>query len=336
MDSLGTMEVDSESGIQQTLKRWFEENSSWRGDNDYRLYNLIGYLIASKLVCICGDIPTSVYQEILASVYQDIKGKRLDQLNELLRKRVLEATHIPIDSFRDEEKLNNVIDSLYYSKKTRVKNKIRCILLLFNLLTLNETGDSRARFRFDLYCPKPVRVIEHINPQSGSCSSGRTMVEQETLNKYLRDNDSLYQSYGLAMADDRVSAAEVLKQRFGQFTEYNLPLTDQVSTELCKRDKPDHQNDHISNLVLLDDRLNSLHEFTNSEFLVKQQYIIGQMYQNKLILPCTVKVFLNCYNDANDVDDSHTTWTDDDRNQYIHGKEGLIPTLMRFVGGDCM
>lgn len=96
----------------------------------------------------------------------------------------------------------------------------------------------------------------------------------------------------------------------------------------------DSDDDDISNLVLLDNRINSGMKFSTSDFLEKQQYIISRMYQNKFILPCTVKLFLKCYNAASDIESVHTAWTERDKDQYFHSREGLVPTLMRFANGE--
>lgn len=130
----------------------FEKMRSWY--EDYNQYHLIGYLLSQKR--------TISYIQALMSD----KGKR----------DALKALHSEIKE--DFKNITPHIDDLEYGDKDR--QKIRQVLLLFNIAVLTCESDKQTRFPFDIY-KKGKWDLEHIHATADASGDPDNNLDNLTL-----------------------------------------------------------------------------------------------------------------------------------------------------------
>ena len=288
--------------------------------NDKKFFHYIGFLVANK------DNVAEIINK-----FQQNKTKTLF-LNELKK-----SIYKKIFKCKDREnKIDDVIRELSYEEN---KDKIKKILLLFNILTLltNDTADSK----FPFYKYKIEKWdIEHVHPQTEiSLIRNRGEWAKVHLEYYAginlddkkRLNDSEIDQYiDKNVIDDNVK--EVCKYLLDLIRLYDdNKKTDEILKKVQEKFYEIHKNkirdehiNSISNLVLLDSSTNRAYK--NSFFPVKRTYIIEKIKKGEFVPICTQNVFLKAYSKKFD---DIMFWTEDDAQSYL---EAIINACKDFFG----
>lgn len=245
--------------IQQTfliLKDWFET---------HKLYHKIGYLIASG-------------EKTLQQIFNESENKTKAEFNALLNGFIKKSIYIP-DNYSE----------LSYEKAWD-REKIRTLLLLFNVESVMRNGESSQWFPFDKFkYNKGSRVtwsLEHIHAQQ---SEG--MKTQEAWKEWLKlhipsakvvgqNQDELVAEMQAAVDKEKLERSEfdVLQQKVVAI------LSVSGNTEYLHS---------IANLALLNTADNAA--LNNSTFDVKRNVIIDMDKHGQYIPFCTKMVFLKYY-----------------------------------------
>lgn len=258
------------------IKQYFQIVNEWY--EDQVLYHLIGYLITSEY-----DISISK----LINIYKQKKYKKTEFIAYI--KSLIKDSLKNIDLYE----LDYISDS----------NRIKKVLLLFNVLTTMRMNNSNSRFPFDSYV-KNVWSLEHIHAQ-----------QAEGLNKkelWLSWIDEHIRSFKL-FTDEKYK--EIVKELEDVDREN---LTGEEFENLFEKIKVEIQDDYgvdlhsVNNLALLDRDTNS--SLSNAFFDVKRSIIIDRDRRGDFIPVCTRNVFLKYY--SKDPSQVHY-WSEADREDYI-------------------
>ncbi len=276
------------------LEEWFEDRT---------LYHIVGFLIqqgigVDKIRTLSECTTKSNFeQKLRKEVFEKvIGGESLDDLGEeLLRERVSEY-----------------LDDLEYGRDS---NKIRSILLLFNLASLLESSRSNLRFQFDSFKSESWD-IEHVR----SIASATPVRHHERVDwlkhclGYLETQDSEAELRSEIESFIQLAPKDASDTMFDALYERLLIL-------FKENDEEDVDNG-ISNLTLLDYRTNR--SYKNAVFAVKRQRLLS-LDQSGIFVPlCTRNVFLKCYSPQVD---NVMFWGKKDRQAY---RIVMIETFVRF------
>lgn len=280
------------------LEYWFDNRE---------LYHLIGYLIAKRGARGKTD---------LLNLYAELANRDKSDLHEHLR------TLIRKDINPDQ------IANLTYSDG----NKTRDVLLLFNLLTLNNSTSSLMRFPFANY-KKEQWDLEHVHATAGgppkdeevnrdNPSASREMFFKGVLGLLTdvtedKSNENRLNSSEIRAVEDFINRGNFDEQTCKKFWEqYQTGIENKIGDQ-----------DSIDNLALLPRKLNR--GYRNASFIEKRRWIISADRDTIFIPPCTKNVFLKYYTD-NPID--FTLWSHEDREAYLNGeKYGIITTLKSYL-----
>ena len=286
--------------IFSTLAYWYDDHS---------MYHRIGYLIASGAYMV---------DTLLIDLKQCDKSQTEAILEEKIAK-TLEGIDSP-----------DAIKGLAYSNDTKENKCIRRVLLLFNILTILESGAKSTRFPFDIY-KKEDWDIEHIHataqkpPKDSDYPNGGAI---ESRRKYFLQLIDLAQDYEIAA----FSATREI-DRFFEDDGYADEAKSQELLDLghpC-RDLLDSivgEQNGIANLTLLDSGTNR--SYGDDSFESKRRIIKDRDREAIFIPPCTRNVFLKYYSEGKP-DTSFTLWDKNDRKGYIEGQFGLLETLKPYL-----
>lgn len=280
-----------------TIKRAFMFLEEWFADR--RLYHLVGYLIwAGKNVnalraLAAGNTKQQFKTNLKATISEYAFGTTA--LSQLTREWIadrLDALEYPFDSER-----------------------IRRVLLLFNLATLLGNEQSNMRFQFESF-KKANWDIEHVRSVAPD-RPGTPRGKIEWLNRchsYLEAADQAPDLRTDIQAFIHLPTKEATDDTFDAIYEKVLHYF---------QEDGDHEADNgISNLVLLDYATNR--SYGNAVFAVKRQRILSLDRDGVFVPLCTRNVFLKCYNPQVD----HIMfWTQKDRDGY---RQVIIDTLHAF------
>lgn len=280
------------------LEEWFE---------DRRLYHLVGFLVWNGL-----DINDL---RALAS------GTTKQAFREKLRERVFQFVMngdalggLSPDVLR--ERISDLLTELEYGRHSQ---RVRSILLLFNLATLLLHPASNLRFQFDSF-KTGMWDIEHVrsiaSDRPGTWKGQSAWLEQclgylESVNDQpeLREEiKTLLKSDAPKQAD---AAFEVLYERLLKYF--------QEADEA----EPDHT---VANLALLDSQTNR--SYKNAPFAVKRQRVLSLDRHGVFVPLCTRNVFLKCYSARVD---NMMFWRQSDKDDYL---KTIADTLHDFFSGD--
>lgn len=282
------------------LEYWFENRE---------LYHLIGYLIARR---------TKSKKIDALDLYAQLTNCDKSALQERLRALISED----ID-------LEHIAD-LTYNDGNRTRN----VLLLFNLLTLNESTSALMRFPFDRY-KKERWDLEHVHATAGgpptdkevdrngsqtiSSSESRQMFFEGVLgllSNVAEGNEGSTASDEIHAIQDFLSKGNFDEQPCSDFWEQYRTI---IESKLGDQDS-------IDNIVLLSSKLNR--GYGNASFIEKRRWIISADRNTTFVPPCTKNVFLKYYTD-NPKD--FTFWSHEDREGYLKGPHGIISTLTAYL-----
>ena len=278
------------------LEEWFE---------DRNLYHLVGFLIwedtdLNELIALAQDTTKKDFKHKLrAKIFaltigsDDLAGLSPEELEELITDRV---------------------DDLEYGANSQ---KLRSILLLFNLATLLQSPKSNMRFQFDNFKTENWH-IEHVRSVAPDNLRGRT-----SRIDWLRHCLGYFQS----ASDEPELQTEV--QQFIDLPAVQATdavfetLYEKVLKVFCEADgDPDHS---VANLALLDRATNT--SYKNAPFAVKRRRVLSLDRDGIFVPLCTRNVFLKVYNAHVD----HTMfWTNADKEGY---RQALIEVLNAFFQG---
>ena len=261
-----------------TLEEWF---------NDRTLFHLIGYLISQNI---------SVSE--IFKLSSNSKGKK--DFHQRLIKRILHLIfNVKIDNVLSHSNLRNTIDNYLaeLSYETSTTNKLRQILLLFNIASLLNNPDSNARFQFEKF-KLDQWDIEHIRSVSSEIPESKEKQEQwlEQVIEYISDNNTLAEPDLLPpndLAEAQLIKTQAINLCSTSFTKDQFKdIYDRV-IKLYDPNSNDEVDSSIGNLTLLDSSTNR--SYKNAIFPIKRKRIIELDKQATYVPLCTKNVFLKYY-----------------------------------------
>ena len=278
---------------------------------DKECYHLFGYLMSvnEKKAIEC-------LKNLANANKQECKEKIKDKIKEYI-----EHTLKDLD-----------IKDLSYEKH---KNKIRDILLLFNILTANNM--EGFRFPFETY-KKTEYQVEHIHARNTKLPIERPYINEwfEIINK--EDINKDVENFIKDISEKDENEIEKIKEEINKFYNNKKDATNSVKhfalygylKEFNENNNPDNkielknkdfddlkketeqieENVHLlGNLALLDSTTNQ--SYGNDYFKQKRDKIIDEDLKGTFILPCTKRIFVNYYTNCNKI------WEDMNRTEYI-------------------
>ena len=280
------------------LDEWFEDRT---------LFHIVGFLILQDVgvdkICSLSVQTTknNFEQKLREEIFAKIGlGEKLSDLS--------------VDELRNQ--VSEYLDDLKYGVHS---NKIRSILLLFNLATLLDSHRSNLRFQFDSF-KNENWDIEHVRSVT-SIPLDRHHDRVEWLNLslgYLNTQDIQVDLRSELESFVKLSQKEALDSDFEYLHEKVL--------KVFKENEEEDTDNGIFNLTLLDRNTNR--SYKNAVFAVKRQRLLS-LDQSGIFVPlCTRNVFLKCYSSQVD---NVMFWGKADREAY---RMVMIDTLVRFFCKD--
>lgn len=280
-----------------SLEEWYE---------DRILFHIVGFLIQqnvdiSEIRSLSGSTTKRNFErELRGKVFEIAIGGSLEDLN-------------------DDELNAKVTDKLENLEYGRDSQKIRSLLLLFNLATLLESPRSNLRFQFDSFKSESWD-IEHVR----SVASRRPERHNERVEWFGHCLGYLKTQEAGEELQEEIENFVKLPQRDALDTVFE-PLYEKVIA-FFKETANAAPDNGISNLTLLDKSTNR--SYKNAVFAVKRQRLLS-LDQSGIFVPlCTRNVFLKCYSPQVD---NVMFWSQEDRDAY---GQVMIRTLVKFFKGD--
>ena len=276
--------------IYDTLRDWY---------NDYFLYHTIGLL----LIIDKGNdavIINELYNEYSKVDKKTFKNHILNRIKELY---VSDKKVTPFSKF-DEEQIKADLEELTIQES----EKVRSVLLLYNIALLVNANNTYERFPFELF-KNGTWDIEHINPQTPKDATAE-------------EKKNWLQSYMQIIKDREIldNIEKCIQDNYENFA----VVSDMVSQKLDIVD-----NDSISNLVLLHASINR--GYKNDCFSEKRKEIIEvertKSNDEKYIPIGTKWVFLKGYDKASQL----VVWAADDMKEYV---EDISAKIYKMLGGN--
>ena len=305
------------------VEKLYQLFASWYSDKIF--FHLIGYFMASG---------TATIQDIL-EWQKDADGQLLtkDKFRHKLKEKALEPiTKKEIDL--DEDK--------FFEKYS--KDKIRSVLLLFNVFSIIKSEDSNLssmKFRFDLFRQKDSngRImwdVEHIHSQTDKDINGadrkvwiETMLNYftgattyEEARTFIDQPKKFEEIYPNESSDDERMFCMRLNQFHDKVADDQLEKFTELVSDLrtyFKENDSEFPTHSLGNLTLLDKRTNR--SYQNAFFPVKREIILRKAQSSVFIPLCTQNVFLKAYSRTFG---NLTSWTKKDCSDYLHT---IIDTL---------
>lgn len=305
------------------VEKLYQLFASWYSDKIF--FHLIGYFMASG---------TATIQDIL-EWQKDADGQLLtkDKFRHKLKEKALE----PIT--KKEIDLENDVFFEKYSK-----DKIRSVLLLFNVFSIIKSEDSNLssmKFRFDLFRQKDSngRImwdVEHIHSQTDKDINGadrkvwiETMLNYftgattyEEARTFIDQPKKFEEIYPNESSDDERMFCMRLNQFHDKVADDQLEKFTELVSDLrtyFKENDSEFPTHSLGNLTLLDKRTNR--SYQNAFFPVKREIILRKAQSSVFIPLCTQNVFLKAYSRTFG---NLTSWTKKDCSDYLHT---IIDTL---------
>lgn len=276
--------------IYDTLRDWY---------NDYFLYHTIGLL----LIIDKGNdavIINELYNEYSKVDKKTFKNHILNRIKELY---VSDKKVTPFSKF-DEEQIKADLEELTIQES----EKVRSVLLLYNIALLVNANNTYERFPFELF-KNGTWDIEHINPQTPKDATAE-------------EKKNWLQSYMQIIKDREIldNIEKCIQDNYENFA----VVSDMVSQKLDIVD-----NDSISNLVLLHASINR--GYKNDCFSEKRKKIIEvertKSNDEKYIPIGTKWVFLKGYDKASQL----VVWAADVMKEYV---EDISAKIYKMLGGN--
>ncbi len=260
------------------LKDWYE---------DHERYHKIGYLIASGVKTLA-----EIYRESIGKTKRDF----LSRVDEFIKDSIALKSYD--DSYADWTYENNA-------------EKIRRLLLLFNVESVRQNGERSQWFPFDKFkfCgeDKVSWSLEHIHAVK-SQEKGILENWKEWLSLHLS-------SIKLLEGEDSPLVSEI--ENLLDKKEFRYNEFERLQSEIIKKFSPSGETetyiDTIENLALIKCRDNSA--LSNSTFDVKRNEVIRMDMQGAFIPFCTRMAFLKYYTKSEE--NQIHFWGKTDRQAYI-------------------
>lgn len=286
------------------IKQYFNTLKEWYNKKEW--FHLIGFLIAS------GVSIDSIKQ--LSS--KNGKALRKDEFTKALENRVKKVI-----------KGYDLEDLRYQSKDMR---KIRTVLLLFNIETLNQNKSSQ-RFPFDLFKKTKEQDgfdVEHIRSQTDE------EISKENRKEWVGELLSFYTGVGLTNINDEFIAnlgsnsnKTIIKKLYKLYQ--GKTIDDSVFENIFKKIAIDLNEDEntgvhgLGNLALLNTSINR--SYKNIMFPLKRRWLLKDEEKGKYIPLCTKNVFMKAYSKKMD---SFMYWQNKDAEDYL---EAIKTTLHKYL-----
>lgn len=275
--------------IYDTLRDWY---------NDYFFYHTIGLLIIADKEKDA-KIINRLYDSYSSTTKKEFKQNILEQLRNIYFGN---KKSMPFQKF-DLDQIHADLEEITVQES----EKVRSVLLLYNIALLVNAYNTYERFPFELY-KNGTWDIEHINPQTPKEAS-----DEEKKNWLLSYKKIISKDYLVKKIDACIS------QEFYNFDQ----VSEEIATYMGIID-----NDSISNLVLLDASTNR--GYKNECFAEKRKKIIEvertKSNDEKYIPIGTKWVFLKGYDKASQL----IVWGPDDMKEYV---EDIADKIFEMIGG---
>jgi len=273
--------------IYDTLRDWY---------NDYSLYHTIGLLLIIDKSSDASII-NALYREYSQVDKRMFKNSILTRIKDLY---ISEKKNTPFSCF-DEEQIKSDLEELTIQES----EKVRSVLLLYNIALLVNANNTYERFPFELF-KNGTWDIEHINPQTPKEATDEE--KRNWLQSYKR----------IINKEDLLTRIDIcIESGYEDFT----VVSDEVRRALNITD-----NDSISNLVLLHASINR--GYKNDCFSEKRKKIIEvertKCNDEKYIPIGTKWVFLKGYEKASQL----VVWAADDMKEYVEDISGKIYKML--------
>ena len=290
---------------------WDTYNLLYEWYSDKLLYHRIGYLIATNESLV--DI-----KDLYFNSGQDSKPCNKKDFSSLLDKMIKERLNIS----------SNALDQLSYLK-SKEKNKIFNILLLFNVISTMNLENETQLFPFAKHKGKSWS-LEHIHAQQDAGLKTESDWNQwanmykEALRTII-DNPTSFFMQDEEGQEDKKQEVKRLFNTLEEKIQKGLNRDDYndlaVSMEqFFKEFEEDDDLHSISNLALLGIRDNST--FNNAPFSVKRKRMLELDRDGSYIPICTRRIFLKYYTD--DAVAQFLRWTAKDRESYLENIKNTI------------
>lgn len=288
----------------------------WYEDREW--YHLIGFLLSKDAN------QSEEYFENLCNLY---RGHTKTEFIMELKKKIISEIEFE-DTDKDdfefgEDVVREYLNSLQYSGKKAEKDKIKNMLLLFNVISMQQNTDSNPRFPFDAY-QRQKWDIEHIH----SVTTDRAQNKKER-EEWLEEAKPYIDSEVGMPEDLKAEIDNIYTQKL--YGDESAPQYDEMynkviaffSGESSVEEKPINE---ISNLTLLDQRTNR--GYGNHIFPVKRNKILEKSGIESFIPLCTKNVFLKFYSKT--VSQMYL-WDKHDRQDYF---DKMVQTIVDYLAED--
>lgn len=288
----------------------------WYEDREW--YHLIGVLLSKD------ENQSEEYFENLCNLY---RGHTKTEFVMELKKKIISEIEFE-DTDKDdfefgEEVVREYLNSLQYSGKKAEKNKIKNMLLLFNVISMQQNTDSNPRFPFDAY-QRQKWDIEHIHSVTTDRAQNKKEREEwlEEAKPYIDSEVGMPED--LKAEIDNIYTKKLYEDESApQYDEMYNKVIAFFSGESSVEEKPINE---ISNLTLLDQRTNR--GYGNHIFPVKRNKILEKSGIESFIPLCTKNVFLKFYSKT--VSQMYL-WDKHDRQDYF---DKMVQTIVDYLAED--
>lgn len=299
------------------IERYYNMFIDWYENREW--YHLIGVLLAKE------KNQTETYFEELCELYKThTKSEFVHKLKERIINEINFEDKDKDDFLFTRDVVRGYLEELTYSDKKEEKDKIRNILLLFNVISMQNNTDSKPRFPFDSY-QNQKWDIEHIHSVTTDRPQNKKEREDwlETAWPYIEGVSTD------TMASEMSSKAKNIRDnRYydeEHATEYDEMYNSVISFFAGDIEMNNGNKNEISNLTLLDQRTNR--GYRNYIFPVKRKIILEKSGVESFIPLCTKNVFLKFY--SNTVSQMYL-WDKNDREDYL---EKMTDVLFYYLSG---
>lgn len=273
------------------LKEWYENRE---------LFHKVGYLVA---------LDTEIFRRLLNETNRMKKSELIQHID----KKIKES----LESITALENLNYPDD------------RIRTVLLLFNILSIMNNNDVSLRFPFDKYKENGRWSLEHIHAQNAEAlDTNEKRREWLTLHRDVLENRieqlSLHKET-FEEKQNKEDIASLINDINEVFRSGNISGTLFISLQekvfkIFSTGEDDNYIDRLSNMALLNGSNNAA--LSNSVFEVKRQKIIRMDKEGCFIPYCTRMVFFKYYNTENSI--QLHSWDEHDRDHYLTAIKNII------------
>lgn len=284
------METESIASIWKEIKKYYRIIMEWFEDQD--LFHLIGFLTSSKSNKTIRDIIMAYFEGTFK------KDEFEDYVKGMIR-----------DYFRNVD-----IEELTY-QEVNDYNKIKDVLLLFNVITVMKESNAYSRFPFDSY-NKNNWSLEHIHAQNTEGMGN----SKELWIAWIDEHLASFRQFTGEAYKKVIKKLENVDRENLTWTEFET-----IFTEIFELIKDDYGSElhRINNMALLEIDANS--SISNNFFDVKRRMIIEKDRKGEFIPVCTRNVFLKYY--SKDPSQIHY-WSESDREDYL---QEIKNTLSKYL-----